>query len=118
MLFIKDSANSQAKASLLFPVTKILSVRNSADDVIYEEGRDYTWKSGSREIVLPAGSRIVSRTPDELRRPAGSQKYKLTHRDGNGEIFFGAKLEYAGMQTCITYPVSYTHLTLPTILLV
>ena len=103
VLFIKDSANSQAKASLLFPVTKILSVRNSADDVIYEEGRDYTWKSGSREIVLPAGSRIVSRTPDELRRPAGSQKYKLTHRGGNGEIFFGAKLEYAGMQTCITY---------------
>ena len=75
VLFIKDLENRQAKASLLFPVTKILSVRNSADDVIYEEGRDYTWKSGSREIVLPAGSRIVSRTPDELRRPAGSQKY-------------------------------------------
>ena len=103
VLFIKDLENRQAKASLLFPVTKILSVRNSADDVIYEEGRDYTWKSGSREIVLPAGSRIVSRTPDELRRPAGSQKYKLTHRDGKGEIFFGARLEYAGMQTCITY---------------
>ena len=38
-----------------------------------------------------------------MRRPAGSQKYKLTHRDGNGEIFFGGRLEYADMQTCITY---------------
>ena len=103
VLFIKDSASGQAKASLLFPVTKILSVRNSANDVVYEQGRDYKWKPGSREIVLPAGSRIVSRTPEQLRRPAGSQKYRLTHRDGKGEILFGAKLEYAGMQTCITY---------------
>jgi len=27
----------------------------------------------------------------------------LTHRDGNGEIFFGAQLEYHEMQTCVTY---------------
>ena len=45
----------------------------------------------------------LTRSPQELRRPAKSQKYELTHRDGNGEIFFGAKLEYADMQTCITY---------------
>ena len=38
-----------------------------------------------------------------MRRPAKSQKYELTHRDGNGEIFFGGRLEYAEMQTCITY---------------
>jgi lysophospholipase L1-like esterase len=61
------------------------------------------WKRDSREIVLPAGSRIVSKSLQDLRRPASSQKYQLTHRDGNGEIFFGAKLEYHQMQTCITY---------------
>jgi lysophospholipase L1-like esterase len=103
VLFIKDAATGEARASVLFPVRTVLAVRNSADDVTYEEGRDYTWKPASREIVLPAGSRIVSRTSQKLRRPAGSQKYKLTHRDGNGEIFFGANLEYADMQTCITY---------------
>ena len=103
VLFIKDSATGEARALVLFPVRKVLAVRNSANDVTYEEGRDYTWKPGTREIVLPAGSRIVSRTPQQLRRPAGSQKYKLTHRNGKGEIFFGAKLEYADMQTCITY---------------
>jgi acyl-CoA thioesterase-1 len=103
VLFIRDSKTGAAKASVLFPVLKVLHVRNSAGDVTYEEGRDYVWRPESREIVLPAGSRIVSRTPEELRRPAKSQKYELTHRDGNGEIFFGARLEYAEMQTCITY---------------
>ena len=103
VLFIKDEATGEAKASVLFPIDQVLAVRNSAGDVTYEEGRDYSWKPGSREIVLPAGSRIASRTPPEMRRPANSQKYQLTHRDGNGEIFFGALLEYHEMQTCITY---------------
>lgn len=103
MLFIKDSDTGIAKAPVLFPVTKVLSVRNSSGDITYEEGRDYLWQAGSREITLPANSRIVSKLPADLRRPEGTQKYRLTHRDGNGEIFFGAKLEYHNMQTCITY---------------
>jgi len=103
VLFIREPGTDVARASVLFPVQKILNVRNSSGDVIFEAGRDYLWKPGSREITLPAGSRICSRTPDDLRRPAGSQKYRLTHRDGHGEIFFGARLEYHHMQTCITY---------------
>jgi lysophospholipase L1-like esterase len=103
VLFIKDPRTGEAKASVLFPVQKMLAVRNSAGDVTYEEGRDYVWKPDSCEIVLPAGSRIVSRLPADLRRPAMSQKYQLTHRDGDGEIFFGGRLEYAEMQTCLTY---------------
>lgn len=116
MLFIQDAKSGHAKASVLYPVLEVLSVRNSAGNTTYEEGRDYLWKPGSREITLPASSRIVSRKQEELRRPAGSQKYRLTHRDGNGEIFFGAKLEYHDMQTCITYrhaPEKWTS-TVPT----
>jgi len=103
MLFIRDPKTGIAKASVLSPIVGVLSVHNSAGDMTYESGRDFIWKSGSREITLPAGSRIASFTPVDLRRPDDSQKYKLTHRDGNGEIFFGAKLEYHNMQTCITY---------------
>ncbi|MDB5386974.1 MAG: GDSL-like Lipase/Acylhydrolase [Planctomycetaceae bacterium] len=103
VLFIKDPKSAEAKAVVLFPILKVQAIRNSAGTVTYEEGRDYLVKPDSREIVLPAGSRIVSRTPDELRRPAKSQQYRLTHRDGNGEILFGAKLEYHEMQTCVTY---------------
>jgi acyl-CoA thioesterase-1 len=111
VLFIRDEATGEARASVLFPVTEVLVVQNSAGDVTYESGRDFVCRPGSREIVLPAGSRIVSHTPQDLRRPANSQKYQLTHRDGDGEIFFGGRLEYAAMQTCITYrhqPGSWT----------
>lgn len=108
VLFIKDPETGEAKASLLFPVTKIVSVFSCsgwrwAEGAAYEEGRDFVWNPGSREITLPANSRVFSATSDQLRRPAGSQKYKLTHRDGNGEIFFGGSTEYHAMQTCITY---------------
>ncbi len=103
VLFIREQPDGEARASVLFPIQDVLAVRNSVGDVTYENGRDYVWIPGSREIVLPAGSRIVSRTPEALRRPAGSQQYNLTHRDGNGEILFGGRLEYAEMQTCITY---------------
>ena len=103
VLFVRDEGKETARASVLFPIQDVLSVRTSAGDVTYEEGRDYLVEPGSREIVLPAGSRIVSTSPGDLRRPAGTQKYALTHRDGNGEIRFGAGLEYAAMQTCITY---------------
>src|SRR2546422_1236978 len=103
VLFIKDAKTGEARASVLFPLQQVLAVRNSPGDITYEEGRDYVWKPESREIVLTARSRIVSRAPPELRRPANSQKYQLTHRDGNGEIFFGPRLEYHDMQTCITY---------------
>ena len=103
VLFIKDEKSGEARASVLFPIREVLTVRSSVGEVTYESGRDFVWKPDSREIVLPAGSRIPSRTPQELRRPAKTQKYELTHRDGNGEIFFGGRLEYAEMQTCITY---------------
>lgn len=103
ILFIKDETGKTATGELLFPPIKILAVKNSNGDITYEAGKDYVWESGSRKITLPAGSRIVAKTPQDLRRPAKTQKYELTHRDGNGEIYFGSRLEYHDLQTCITY---------------
>lgn len=103
VLFIKDEKTGEARASVLFPIREVLAVRNSVGTVTYEQGKDFVWKPESRELVLPAGSRIPSSLPKALRRPAKSQQYELTHRDGNGEILFGGRLEYAEMQTCITY---------------
>lgn len=103
VLFIRDSEEVLPTASLLFQPVKILSVRSSSGGVTYEEGRDFTVTPGTREISLPEGSRIASKTAAELRRPAGSQRHKLTHRDGNGEILFGATSEYHDMQTIVSY---------------
>lgn len=103
VLFLRDEATGEARASVLFPITKLLAVGSSSGEVQYEEGRDYTWKAGSREIVVPPGSRILTSTAAALRRPANSQPYRLTHRDGNGEIYFGGGLEYHLLQTVVRY---------------
>ncbi len=103
VLFIKDEKTGESRASVLFPIQKLLSVRSATGEVQYEEGRDYVWKAGSREIAIPPGSRITTSTPDSLRRPAKSQRYRLTRRDGNGEIYFGGKLEYHELQTIVSY---------------
>jgi len=103
VLFIQNKAEARPQASLLLEPTQILSVSSSSGQVTYREGRDYVWKPGSKELLLPAGSRIVFRTPQDLRRPAGSQRHRLTHRDGNGEILFGATHEYHDLQTMVTY---------------
>lgn len=103
VLFVKTETNGLPRASLLFEPTGILSVCNASGDITYQEGRDYLWKPGSREITLPRGSAILFKTPQDLRRPAGSQQFRLTHRDGNGEILFGGGHEYHDIQMVITY---------------
>lgn len=105
VLFIQDPQGDTALASLLFEPLTLVRVSNAAGTLTYEEGRDFLWKPGSRVLTLPAGSRIVSKKAADLRRPAGSQPYRLTHRDGQGEILFGASHEYHDIQT----RVSYTH---------
>ncbi len=103
ILFVRDPNSGEARGSLLFPIEEVRSVQSSSGDQTYEKGVDYRFEPGSREVVLPPGSRIRSVLPEELRRPPNSQRYRLTHRDGQGEILFGAKLEYHEMQTWITY---------------
>jgi lysophospholipase L1-like esterase len=103
VLFIKDEKTGQASAKVLFAIQDVIQIQNSSGTVTYESGKDYQVGVDRREIILPAGSKIASYTTADLRRPAKSQPYELTHRDGNGEIMFGAKLEYAEMQTCISY---------------
>jgi len=103
VLFIRPATNAQPRASLLFEPTRILSVRSASGAVVYQAGVDYLWQPGTREIVLPPGSRIVSQAPRDLRRAAKSQRFQLTHRDGDGEILFGGGHEYQDLQTCVTY---------------
>ncbi|MHB0956707.1 MAG: SGNH/GDSL hydrolase family protein [Pirellulaceae bacterium] len=113
VLFVTNASGEAPKASLLFEPTRILCVSSSSGDVTYAEGRDYVWQAGSREISLPPGSRIVCKSPQDLRRPAGTQAYALTHRDGQGEILFGGGHEYQDMQTVVTYEHQGTWPTAP-----
>ncbi len=108
VLFVRDAQTGVATAKLLFPVEEIVSVcrsvhwRSSGAE-IFQSGRDYICHPGSNEITLPKDSRIPAFTEQDLRRPAGSQAYQLTHRDGHGEILFGATDEYHQMQVSVSY---------------
>lgn len=103
VLFVRTEPEPAPRASLLMTPTRIVSVRSASGETTYVEGRDYLWQPGTREIVLPEGSTIVCKNPQDLRRPAGTQRHALTHRDGQGEILFGATQEYHAMQTAVTY---------------
>ena len=54
VLFIKDEATGESRASVLFPILEMPIVQDSTGTVTYEEGRDYLWQRDSREIVLSA----------------------------------------------------------------
>ncbi|MEZ6134927.1 MAG: SGNH/GDSL hydrolase family protein [Pirellulaceae bacterium] len=107
ILFL-GSESGDARGSVLFPIQEIVSVRSSAGDVTYQAGVDYRFVPGTREIVVPTKSKIKTSLPADLRRPANSQQFQLTHRDGDGEILFGAKLEYHQLQTVVTYKKAET----------
>lgn len=103
VLFLKAPNGETAEGKLLFPAEEILEIRDASGEILYEAGVDYQFQKGDSQITVPADSKIVAVIPDALRRPADSQPHKLTHRDGNGEIMFGAKLEYHQLQTMVTY---------------
>jgi lysophospholipase L1-like esterase len=103
VLFMTKITSATPQASLLFKPTKILAVHDLSGKTTYEEGRDYRWIPGTNRIELPVGSRIVFKTPQDLRRPAHTQAAALTRRDGNGEIFHAEGHVYQDMQTLITY---------------
>ncbi|GAA4470724.1 SGNH/GDSL hydrolase family protein [Novipirellula rosea] len=103
VLFLRENPTEVAVGKVLFPIKEIVSVQGSSGEITYEAGVDYRFEPGSRELIIPVGSRIVTSTPSDLRRPANSQRHRLTHRDGNGEILFGATLEYHQLQTLVTY---------------
>lgn len=103
VLFLNAGDGSRPRVSLLFQPTRILSVCDSSGKIKYKPGRDYIWKPGTKVIVLPKGSRIVCKTPADLRCAHGTQKYDLQHRDGGPGILFAPKHEYHVMQTMVTY---------------
>ena len=113
VLFLRDATSNEARGSLLFPIQRIISMSSSSGEISYENKTVYRFASRSRDVVTPAGSRFVTRASSDLRCPTNSQEHQLTHRDGGGEIIFGAKLEYHHLQTYVTYQKANNDWNLP-----
>ena len=103
VLFIRDDRTGEARASVLFPIRRCW---RSGTRRATSRTRKAGTTSGSRAPARSSSRRVLGSSRRPPRRCGGlrrSQKYELTHRDGNGEILFGERLEYHELQTCITY---------------
>src|ERR1035437_688430 len=97
VLFLKESGAKEVSASLLFAPTKILSVKSSSGDTAYTERKDYFLNTAAGTLVIPPGSTIPVKTEADVTRANGTQVFRLTRRNGEGEIFFGGRHEYQDM---------------------
>ena len=104
VLFIQDEQSGEARAAVLFPDPGSAGCPQLSRrcDVRERQGLRLETRLAARSCCPPdRGSRRTHRRSC-VDRPSRSST-QLTHRDGNGEIMFGGRLEYAEMQTCITY---------------
>ena len=62
LLFVKPNESSAATAKLFFVPDEILDVHSATGERIFDPKVDFTWKPGSRELVLTATSAIPSQT--------------------------------------------------------
>jgi len=72
VLFVQEQGAAVASGTLLFTPTAAPRLTHPDQVTAYVEGRDYTWKKGSRTIELPPGSSIPFKTAAEMTPPPGS----------------------------------------------
>jgi acyl-CoA thioesterase I len=105
-LFFQEQPDGTTKATLLLEPSAPPILQSSTLEVTYEAGKDFTWQPGSREIVLPAGSRIPF-TPAAALYPAPNSpnSYNGT-RDGKSWMLYGAGRFFHDRQCLATYPTT------------
>ncbi|MCU1321105.1 MAG: GDSL-like Lipase/Acylhydrolase [Acidobacteriaceae bacterium] len=75
-LFQLEAGSSQPAARLLFQPTRISKITSANGKILFEEGRDYRWQRDTNVLELPPGSRIPSRSWNEM-HPALSAETAL-----------------------------------------
>jgi lysophospholipase L1-like esterase len=86
-LFFISEHGSEASAPLLFRPERILSLRSSAGEVVYDDGRDYRIDKASGQIWRPAGSRMPVTISDELYSSKDPDGSGFMHRRGDARSF-------------------------------
>lgn len=87
------------EAPLLFEPTEIISVRNAALDIVYEEGVDWIYENGS--IKLLEGTRAFYFTEEEY-YPSTSSSMTMS-RVGGGYLLFSENTYFHERQLAVTY---------------
>ena len=105
VLFYKAKDGDSPMSRLLFPALHIRQMTNTAGDVVYEEGRDFTLSDDKTTILLTPASRIPFFTPADMylkaHDPTGIS-YK--RGDPNTWLLWGPKTDpFLHTQCLVTY---------------
>ena len=103
LFFVQAEGEKVAKARLLFTPEPPLVVRSATLETIYEDGKDYEWRPGAREITLTAGTRIPFKTAAELHPAPNSPHSYNGCRDGKSWMLFGEGRYFHDLQAVAGY---------------
>jgi lysophospholipase L1-like esterase len=105
LFFIQTKDADRPSAKLLFTPAEIVVVRSATRDATYENGKDYLVDLTTGTITLPAGSRIPSKTEDEMYPLMTSDTPKIARQGGDKSrgVFFGEGAVYHKLQAEVTY---------------
>jgi acyl-CoA thioesterase I len=105
LLFYKDKDNGSPTSHLLFPATHIRRMTNTAGDIVYEEGKDFTLSDDKLTVVLPPTSNIPFFTHGDMYLKAHDPN-GISHLRGdpNTWLLWGPKTDlFLHTQCLITY---------------
>ncbi len=102
LFFIQDDTGRPAQAALLRTPVEAPIIRSASGETVYEEGRDFSWKRGAREVWLLPGSRIPFKTVAELHPPPGAPNAYAASRDGPSWLLYSQGRFFHDLQ-CAAY---------------
>lgn len=86
-LFFIQSEGGAPRAQLLCVPESAPVLSDSSGHTVYQEGRDFVWMTGTRDIVLTKGTTIAFKTISELHPPPDAPNAEAHSRDGKSRLF-------------------------------
>ena len=102
MLFVQEPGQPP-RAALLFPPTKILSLKSANGLTNYVAGKDFVFQRENQSLVLSEGSRVPFKTAAEMKPAPGSPQSIAACVDGKSHLFFTNDKTIHELQAEITY---------------
>jgi lysophospholipase L1-like esterase len=87
-----------AEARLLFKPKRIISVKNSAQNITYEKGKDWDYKDG--KLILLPGSRAIFMTDTQLYPDSTQRSFP---KKGGGRVVFNEGSFFHEKQLAVSY---------------